>query len=165
MEDRPTQEAETARGYRTRYLQLKSVLFDRTTGLPAFPVLFDRLREMLEHRPRIGVLHIEIEPELQSARIASRLKRRRQVDNARHPKLMEPGTVYEFTIDMMVTSNVFKKGHRIRLDITSSNFPLWDRNLNTGNAPATDTEMIVAEQTIYHDSARPSHVILPIIPA
>lgn len=80
------------------------------------------------------------------------------------PKLMDPGTVYEFTIDLQATSNVFKAGHRLRVDITSSNFPLWDRNLNTGNDPATDTEIRIAEQAIYHDPARPSHIVLPVIP-
>jgi hypothetical protein len=63
------------------------------------------------------------------------------------------------------TSNVFKAGHRIRVDLTSSNFPLWDRNLNTGNDPATDTDMQVAHQTIYHDADHPSHLVLPVIPA
>jgi len=80
------------------------------------------------------------------------------------PKLLKPGEVYEFTIDMLVTSNVFKRGHRIRVDIMSSNFPLWDRNLNTGNDPATDTEIRVAQQSIYHDEEHPSHIILPVIP-
>ena len=79
------------------------------------------------------------------------------------PKLLEPGAVYEFTVDLQVTSNVFLRGHRIRLQVTSSNFPLWDRNLNTGNDPATDTEMTVAHQTLYHDAARPSHLVLPIV--
>lgn len=79
------------------------------------------------------------------------------------PKLMEPGAVHEFSIDLQVTSNVFKRGHRIRLDITSSNFPLWDRNLNTGNDPSTDTEITVARQTIHHSAERPSHIQLPII--
>jgi len=80
------------------------------------------------------------------------------------PKLMDPGTVYQFTIDLQCTSNVFKAGHRLRVDITSSNFPLWDRNLNTGNDPATDTEIQVAEQAIYHDPTCPSHIVLPVIP-
>jgi putative CocE/NonD family hydrolase len=78
------------------------------------------------------------------------------------PVLMEPGTIYPFTIDLQVTSNVFMAGHRLRLDITSSNFPLWDRNLNTGNDPATDTEMQTARQTIYHDAEHPSCVVLPV---
>lgn len=80
------------------------------------------------------------------------------------PKLMEPGMVYEFTIDLAVTSNVFLAGHRLRLQITSSNFPLWDRNLNTGEDIATGTRMQAAEQTIYHDRERASHIRLPIIP-
>lgn len=79
------------------------------------------------------------------------------------PRLLEPGAVYAFNIDLQVTSNVFMQSHRIRLDITSSNFPLWDRNLNTGNDPGSDTQMVVARQTIYHTSARPSHLVLPII--
>ena len=78
------------------------------------------------------------------------------------PRLMQPHAVYAFTIDLQVTSNLFKAGHRIRVDVTSSNFPLWDRNLNTGRHPGTDTGMVEAEQTIYHDSERPSHIVLPV---
>jgi len=80
------------------------------------------------------------------------------------PKLLEPGQVYEYTIDLQAISNLFKKGHRLRLQITSSNFPLWDRNLNTGESVATGVEIQIAEQTIYHDAEHPSHLILPIIP-
>ncbi len=79
------------------------------------------------------------------------------------PKLLEPNRVYEFSIDMQVTSNLFKKGHRIRVYVTSSSFPLWDRNLNTGNDPGTDTEMQTANQTIYHDRGRPSHILIPVV--
>ncbi len=79
-------------------------------------------------------------------------------------KLLEPGKVYEYTIDMWATSNVFLPGHRIRLEISSSNFPRFDRNLNTGEDPATGTRMVKATQTVYHSAEYPSHVILPIIP-
>ncbi len=79
------------------------------------------------------------------------------------PKLMEPGMVYEFTIDLAVTSNVFLAGHRLRLQITSSNFPLWDRNLNTGEDIATGARMEIAEQAIYHDRQRSSCIRLPVI--
>lgn len=79
------------------------------------------------------------------------------------PKLVEPGRTLEYTIELQPTSNVFKKGHRIRLDITSSNFPLWGRNLNTGNEPGTDTEMQAAEQTVHHGGGHASHVVLPIV--
>ena len=80
------------------------------------------------------------------------------------PELIKPGTTYEYMIDLQATSNVFKKGHRIRLDITSSDFPLWDRNLNTGHLPWLDTEIRKAKQTIYHDRQKASYLTLPIIP-
>ncbi|MHB9030208.1 MAG: CocE/NonD family hydrolase [Candidatus Latescibacterota bacterium] len=77
---------------------------------------------------------------------------------------IEPGKVYEYRIDLWATSNVFRKGHRIRVDISSSNFPRFDRNLNTGGNPATETKWVKAEQTIYHSKQYPSCIILPIIP-
>lgn len=78
------------------------------------------------------------------------------------PALMEPGRIYEFTIDLEATSNLFLAGHRLRLQITSSCFPLWDRNLNTGGDPATDTTWQVADQRIHHDTAHPSRIRLPV---
>ena len=80
------------------------------------------------------------------------------------PRLLEPGKVYEYTIDLHATSNVFLKGHRIRVHVTSSNFPMWDRNPNTGHEQGVDAELKVAEQTIYHDREHPSHILLPVIP-
>ena len=80
------------------------------------------------------------------------------------PTLLEPGRVYEFTIDLDVTSNVFRAGHRVRVALTSSNFPLWDRNLNTGADPATDTRWQVAHQRIEHNARYPSRIRLPAIP-
>lgn len=77
---------------------------------------------------------------------------------------VRPGEVLEYTISLQDTSNVFLKGHSIRLHITSSNFPLWDRNLNTGADQNHTTEMVVAHQEIRHDSRSPSHLILPVIP-
>jgi len=76
---------------------------------------------------------------------------------------MEAGRAYPFTIDLWATSNLFKGGHRIRLQVTSSNFPRWDRNPNTGRPLGADAELIPAQQTIVHDAARPSHVVLPIV--
>ena len=75
-----------------------------------------------------------------------------------------PGKVYAYTIDLWATSNVFKAGHCIRLEISSSNFPRFDRNPNTGRDLATETELVPAIQTVYHDGTYPSHVTLPIIP-
>src|SRR5690606_25547353 len=79
-------------------------------------------------------------------------------------ELIQPDNVYKFEIDLWVTSNLFKKDHRIRLEISSSNFPRFDRNPNTGNPFDSDTELIQATQKIYHDEYHPSHLILPIIP-
>jgi uncharacterized protein len=78
--------------------------------------------------------------------------------------LLEPGKVYAYTIDVGVTGNLFKKGHRIRLEVSSSNFPLYDRNLNTGNPLGQDAEIRVAHQTIYHSHPYPSHLLLPVVP-
>jgi len=63
-----------------------------------------------------------------------------------------------------VTSNVFKKGHRIRLQVTSSRFPSFDRNPNTGDPFGASSRVIVARQTILHDAVHPSRVVLPLIP-
>ncbi len=81
------------------------------------------------------------------------------------PKLLTPGKTYEYTLELLPTARVFRKGHRIRLHLSSSRFPLWDRNTNTGNDPATDVKLEVAQQTIHHDTARPSHLTLPVVPA
>jgi putative CocE/NonD family hydrolase len=79
-------------------------------------------------------------------------------------ELMKPGTVYEFTIQLYPTSNVFRKGHRIRLDISSSNFPRFDVNPNSGEPLNAHRRMVTATNTIHHDGTHPSHVILPLIP-
>jgi putative CocE/NonD family hydrolase len=79
--------------------------------------------------------------------------------------LLEPGQPYAFNIDLWATSNVFKAGHRIRVQVTSSNFPRWDRNPNTGHAFGQDAELQTARQTILHDREHPSHVVLPLVPA
>jgi putative CocE/NonD family hydrolase len=76
----------------------------------------------------------------------------------------EPGEIYPLTIDAGVTSNVFLAGHRIRLEISSSNFPRFDRNPNTGRPMADETVLKKAQQTIYHDRVYPSHVLLPVVP-
>ncbi len=85
-------------------------------------------------------------------------------DSLEKQKLLRPGAISEFTIRLYPTSNVFKTGHRIRLDISSSNFPRFDVNPNSGEPFNTSRRLVVATNTIYHDSAHPSHLILPIIP-
>jgi uncharacterized protein len=80
------------------------------------------------------------------------------------PQLIQPGQAYEYRIDLWATANVFKAGHRIRLDIASASFPRWDRNPNTGEDFGMSSNMQPAHQTILHDAAHPSQVVLPIIP-
>jgi putative CocE/NonD family hydrolase len=78
--------------------------------------------------------------------------------------LLEPGRAYEFTIRLYPTSNVFKKGHRIRVDISSSNFPRFDVNPNSGEPLHQHRTYKTATQTIYHEAARPSRIVLPVVP-
>ena len=89
--------------------------------------------------------------------------RARYRDSESRPSLLDPGQVYRFAIDSMSTSHVFRKGHRIRVWLTSSLFPHIDRNPNTGHPFGQDAEVVVANQTIYHDAKHPSRVILPIM--
>jgi putative CocE/NonD family hydrolase len=84
-------------------------------------------------------------------------------DSKNEQVLIELGKVYRYEIDLWVTSNAFLLGHKIRVEISSSNFPRFDRNLNTGEPFGTGTKFIKATQTIYHDKERPSHILLPVI--
>ena len=81
------------------------------------------------------------------------------------PELLEPGKVYPITIRLYPTSNLFAKGHRIRLDISSSNFPRFDVNGNTGENPALSSVKVSAQNSVYHDAQHPSHLILQVVPA
>ncbi len=107
---------------------------------------------------------IDVYPDGRALNVAEGIVRARYREGAAAPKLMEPGKTYEFTIDMVGTSNCFLKGHRIRVDITSSHFPQFDRNPNTGEPFGRHSNTKVAAQTVYHDKARPSHLLLPVIP-
>jgi putative CocE/NonD family hydrolase len=77
---------------------------------------------------------------------------------------MKPGSVYELTVPMGVTANAFLPGHRIRVEITSSCFPRFARNLNTGEPASTGTRLVPAHQTVWRSKARPSRVLLPVMP-
>ena len=80
------------------------------------------------------------------------------------PTPIEPGRPYEYTVTLNPTSNLFRQGHRIRVDVSSSDFPNFDRNHNTGGDDYANADLAPATQTIFHDSARPSRIILPVIP-
>src|SRR5215469_10401542 len=80
------------------------------------------------------------------------------------PELANPGETYHITVDLWATSNVFLAGHKLRLEVSSSNFPRFDRNLNTGEEQARATRMVKATNVVYHDKAHPSALIVPIVP-
>ncbi|HTY85561.1 MAG TPA: CocE/NonD family hydrolase [Silvibacterium sp.] len=90
--------------------------------------------------------------------------RLRYRDSQEKPEFANPGEVYHISLDLWATSNVFLTGHKLRLEVSSSNFPRFDRNLNTGEEQARGTHMTQATNVIYHDRSRPSALILPIVP-
>ena len=97
--------------------------------------------------------------------IGDSIVRARYRNGAASAEMLEPGRPYEFTIEMYPTSLAFKRGHRIRLDVSSSNFPRFDVNPNTGEPLNDNRRWRVAENAVYHDPQHPSHIVLPIIPA
>jgi putative CocE/NonD family hydrolase len=103
-------------------------------------------------------------PEGFALNIADSIMRVRWRDSRERAELMEPGRIYDIAIEPQATSNFFAAEHSIRLDISSSNFPHYDVNPNTGEEPGTERRLVVAHQTVYHDAAHPSHVVLPVVP-
>lgn len=106
---------------------------------------------------------VDVYPDGRAIRICEGIIRADHRNSNEPPSPIEPGKVYQYNIDLWATSNVFKKGHKMRVEISSSNFPRFDRNLNTGNYFATDTAIVKAKQTIYHNPEYPSCIILPVI--
>jgi len=107
---------------------------------------------------------VDVSPEGKSYNLCDGILRARYRNGMEKPALLEPGQPQRFEIDLWVTSNVFKRGHRIRAEVSSSNFPRFDRNPNSGKPFCTDTELLSAKQTILHDAEHASHLILPVIP-
>jgi putative CocE/NonD family hydrolase len=107
----------------------------------------------------------DVHPNGYSQILRENILRARYRSGDQRPELMTPGTVYKFTIDMYPISALYKSGHRIRIALTSSSFPKWYPNGNTGKEIDEDMPGVVATNTIYHDAERPSRVVLPIIPA
>ena len=108
---------------------------------------------------------VDVFPDGKAINLCDGILRARYRNGLDREELMEPGTVYEITVDMTATSNVFLPGHRLRLDISSSNFPRYDRNTNTGGVIAHESEdqMLAAINHIHHGSDFPSRLVLPII--
>ena len=105
----------------------------------------------------------DVHPNGYSRNLCDGILRARYRNSFQHPEPLEPGKVYRFEIDLWATSNAFLPGHRIRAAITSSCFPRFDRNLNTGGRIHREAAGQVAINTVLHDELRPSHIVLPLI--
>jgi uncharacterized protein len=106
---------------------------------------------------------VDVYPDGKAIRICEGIIRADHRNPSLPPSNIKPGKVYNYTIDLWATSNLFRKDHKIRVEVSSSNFPRFDRNLNTGNYFATDTTIVKAEQIIYHSAEYPSCIVLPVI--
>jgi uncharacterized protein len=107
---------------------------------------------------------VDVHPDGKAYNLCDGIVRAQYRDSAEKPALLEPSQATRFEIDLWVTSNLFRRGHRIRLEVSSSNFPRFDRNPNSGKPFGTDTELLPARQTVFHDRDHPSHLVLPVIP-
>ena len=110
-------------------------------------------------------LLVDVDPSGYSRYLADGIVRGRYRTSRTTAELLVPGQIYRYEIDLWSTSNVFKAGHRIRLLVSSSNFPRFNRNLNTGEPLLGAAGMVRATQRIYHDGDHPSTLILPVISA
>jgi hypothetical protein len=107
---------------------------------------------------------VDVGPDGFAQDLTEGILRMRYRDSPEHPNFMNPGQVYQITVDLWATSNVFLKGHSIRLEIASSNFPRFDRNLNTGEEVKFAHTSVPATNLILHDAQHPSALLLPIMP-
>jgi hypothetical protein len=107
---------------------------------------------------------VDVGPDGFAQNLTEGIVRARYRDSQEKPDLLNPGQIYKFNIDMWSTSNLFRKGHVLRLEISSSNFPRFDRNLNTGEASSSGQRYVAATNTIYHDAGHPTVLTLPLVP-
>jgi hypothetical protein len=105
----------------------------------------------------------DVYPDGRSILIVDGILRARYRDSMREPSPILPGATYRYDIDLWSTSNVFKAGHRLRVSVASSNFPRWDRNLNSAESPETGTQPQIARNTVLFSAEHPSHVLLPVL--
>ncbi|HWT82470.1 MAG TPA: CocE/NonD family hydrolase, partial [Candidatus Methylomirabilis sp.] len=107
---------------------------------------------------------VDVFPDGYVMNVAQGIIRARYRESWEQPTLLEPGRVYKYAIDLWSASNCFLRGHQVRVEISSSNFPQFDRNPNTGNSFGLDADLRPARQTVYHNADHPSHILLPIVP-
>jgi hypothetical protein len=108
---------------------------------------------------------IDVRPDGYAHPISEGLVRARFRSSRSEPSLLTPGNVYEFTVDMYAVSHVARAGHRLRVHVTSSDFPQWDANPNTGERFGMSAATVIADQQVFHDALRPSHLVLPVVQA
>ena len=107
---------------------------------------------------------VDVFPDGLARNLTDGLLRARYRNSLSKPELLKKDEIAKYRIDLGVTSNLFRKGHRIRVEISSSNFPRFDRNPNTGRAIADEVELKSARQVVYHDRNHSSYLLLPVIP-
>ena len=107
---------------------------------------------------------VDVRPDGYAQNLADGIIRARYRDSSRNPTPIEPGKAYAYTIDLWATSHVFLPGHRIRIEVSSSNFPRFDANPNTGAKFGEGTEVLVANQVVFHQPGMESFVRLPVMP-
>ena len=107
---------------------------------------------------------VDVWPDGYAQNLQDGMIRARYRDSASNPTLLTPGQAYRYEIDLWATSHVFLAGHQIRIEISSSCFPRFDRNPNTGTPVESESNLVPAAQTILHDAQHPSHITLPVIP-
>jgi putative CocE/NonD family hydrolase len=109
---------------------------------------------------------VDVYPDGRAINLCDGMVRARFRDSLAQPTPIEPDRVYAYHIRVGSTSNLFRAGHCLRLEVSSSNFPHYDRNLNTGRDVGQDSlaDRVVATQTVLHDPSRPSHLLLPVVP-
>jgi uncharacterized protein len=108
---------------------------------------------------------VDVWPDGFAQNLTEGILRLRYRNSQENPEFAKPGEVYQVTIDLWATSNVFLPGHKLRIEVSSSNFPRFDRNLNTGEDQASGTRMVPATNVIYHDRSHPSALIFPFVPS
>jgi putative CocE/NonD family hydrolase len=108
---------------------------------------------------------VDVRPDGFAQNLADNIQRLRYRNSQETPELLEAQKIYKVVFDVGATSNVFRAGHRIRLEISSSNFPRFDRNLNTAESPERAAKFVRAHNRIYHGPDHPSAIVLPVVPA
>jgi putative CocE/NonD family hydrolase len=107
---------------------------------------------------------VDVAPDGRARNLCDGILRCRYRNSPAQPELLKPGKPYELKVDLLATSNLFLPGHQIRVEVSSSNFPKFDRNPNSGEEPACAKALQPAVQTVFHDADHPTHILLPVVP-